>query len=80
MKSHVTAQFRRQFAALPAEVRQRGRRSYLLWRENPAHPGVQFKRVHPHQPIYSARIGLGWRAVGLRQGDTVIYDSLLKGL
>ena len=89
MKSHVTAEFRRQFSELPDEVRQRARRSYLLWRENPGHPGVQFKRVHPRKPIYSVRIGIDWRAVGLRQGDTIIwywigshtdYDALLKRL
>jgi hypothetical protein len=50
---------------------------------------VQFKRVHPHQPIFSVRIGIGWRAVGLREGDTIIwfwigahgeYDGLLRRL
>ena len=89
MKSHVTAEFRRLFAALPTDVQQRARQSYLLWKDNPAHPGVEFKRVHPRQPIYSVRAGLGWRAVGLRQADTMIwfwigshaeYDGLLRRL
>jgi hypothetical protein len=89
LRSHVTAEFRRLFAALPTEVRRRARQSYLLWKEDPTHPGVQFKRVHQRQPIYSVRIGLDWRAVGLRQGDTIIwfwigshadYDGLLKRL
>lgn len=89
MRSHLTAGFRRLFAALPAEVQQRARHSYLLWKDNPAHPGVEFKRVHPRQPIYSVRAGIGWRALGLRQGDTMIwfwigshaeYDGLLRRL
>ena len=89
MKSHVSGKFRHLFQDLPAEVRRRARESYLVWKENPAHPGVQFKRVHPRQPIYSVRIGLDWRAVGLREGDTMIwfwigshadYDALLKRL
>lgn len=89
MRSHVTAEFRRLFAALPIEVRERARRSYLLWKENPAHPGVRFKRVHPRQPIYSVRIGIDWRAVGLRQEEAVIwiwigshaeYEKLLRRL
>jgi hypothetical protein len=70
-------------------VRKQARHSYLLWKDNPAHPGVQFKRVHARQPIYSVRIGSGWRAVGLRHHDSVIwfwigshadYDGLLKRL
>jgi hypothetical protein len=89
LRSHVTAEFRRLFQSLPAEVRRNARDSYLLWRDNPGHPGVQFKRVHAREPIYSVRIGIGWRAVGLRQGDTVIwfwigshaeYDALLRRL
>jgi hypothetical protein len=38
-------------------------------------------------PIFSVRVGLGWRAVGIRKADTMIwywigshdeYDALLK--
>jgi hypothetical protein len=89
LKSHVTAKFRRLFEDLPSDVRQRAHQSYRLWKENPAHPGVQFKRVHQRRPIFSVRIGIGWRAVGLREDDTMIwfwigshaeYDRLLKRL
>jgi hypothetical protein len=47
------------------------------------------KQVHPDPPIYSARVGIGYRAVGILDGDTVIwywigshadYDELLKHL
>lgn len=89
MRSHVTKKFRRLFSALPSEVREQARKSYRLWKENPAHPGTHFKRVHQQPPIYSVRIGIGWRAVGLREGETIIwfwvgshaeYDQLLKRL
>lgn len=89
MRSHLTAAFRRLFAELPVEVQRRAQQSYLLWKDNPAHPSVEFKRVHPRQPIYSVRAGTGWRALGLRQGDTIVwfwigshaeYDGLLKRL
>lgn len=89
MKSHVTTAFRNLFAALPEEIRQRARQNYRLWKDNPQHPGLEFKRVHSRQPIYSVRIGLGWRAVGLREGETLIwfwigshahYDNLLQRL
>lgn len=89
MRSRVTAKFRRLFAALPDDVRDRARQSYRLWKADTAHPGVQFKRVHPRQPIYSVRIGIGWRALGIRQADAILwfwigphaeYDHLLKRL
>jgi hypothetical protein len=29
--------------------------------------------VHPTRPIYSARVTLGYRALGVRDGDTMIW-------
>jgi len=34
---------------------------------------LQFKQVHPSQPIYSARVGLGYRALGVRKGDLIVW-------
>ena len=35
MNSHTSQSFREAFRALPADVRRRARRAYLLWREDP---------------------------------------------
>jgi hypothetical protein len=42
----------------------RARRAYQLFQRNPSHPGLNFKRVDDLDNIYSARVGLGYRAVG----------------
>jgi hypothetical protein len=34
---------------------------------------VRFNQTRQDQPIYSARTGLGWRALGLLKGATVIW-------
>jgi hypothetical protein len=56
---------------------------------DPWHPSLQFKQIHATQPIFSVRIGLDWRAVGVRSGDIVVwyfigshadYDRLIKAL
>jgi hypothetical protein len=73
VKSRVTRRFRRAFAELPDEVKERARDAYRLFRKNPDHPSLRFKRVHPTDPIYSVRIGLGYRAVGAREGDTIYW-------
>ena len=89
MESRTTEGFRKAFAKLPDEIRRLARKNYRLWRNNPNHPSLQFKNVHPSEPIYSVRIGLHYRAVGLREGDTMIwfwigphseYDRLLSRL
>lgn len=89
MNSRTTRRFRELLAALPAHVRQQAREAYRLFQQNPAHPGLRFKQVHTDPPIYSARVGIGHRAVGVRDGDTLVwywigshadYDKLLAQL
>ncbi|MBC7852767.1 MAG: hypothetical protein IAF94_04960 [Pirellulaceae bacterium] len=73
MNSQLTEDFLACFARLPDEVKQQARKSYRLWRDNPAHPSLHFKRIHGHEPIYSVRVGRGWRALGMLVGDTISW-------
>jgi len=76
-------------AGLPREIQKGALKAYRIWRRSPHHPSLQFKQVHSNLPIFSVRVGLGWRAVGIRKADTMIwywigshdkYDALLKKL
>ena len=89
MKSSVTKGFWKCLNALPPNVQEQAVRAYALRRSNPYHPSLQFKRVSQRQPIYSVRIGIGYRAPGLLEGDHIYwfwigshadYDALLKRL
>ncbi len=89
MNSRTTKQFRTLHGALPAHIRQQARDAYRLFRLNPSHPGLRFKKVYDDPPIYSARVGIGYRALGTLDGNTVIwfwigshadYDKLLAQL
>jgi hypothetical protein len=71
--SIVTEGFRNLFAELPPEVQKQAVRCYKLWRRNPHHPSLQFKQVSPNQPVYSVRIGLNYRALGLWEGNRVTW-------
>jgi hypothetical protein len=64
----LTDDFADAFRRLPTDVQDQARRCYRLWRDNPFHPSLKFKRIHGHDRVYSVRIGLGWRAVGLVDG------------
>lgn len=86
MNSRITTEFRKLFGHLPEQVREQTRAAYRQFKQNPSHPSLRFKKVHPELPIYSARIGKNYRAVGQLEGDTVIwfwvgshaeYDKLL---
>lgn len=73
MISRTTHRFRKSLADLPDEVRARARVAFALFRQNPYHPALQFKQVHPSQPIFSVRVGLGYRALAVREGETLIW-------
>ncbi|MFH0899139.1 MAG: hypothetical protein V2A73_00780 [Pseudomonadota bacterium] len=73
MKSHVNQRFREAFSRLPDHVRRHAMEAYKLFQENPGHAGLQFKRVHPTRPIYSARITMGYRALGVRDGEEIVW-------
>ena len=73
MNSRTTAEFRKLFADLPEQVKKQTRAAYRQFKEDPSHPSLRFKKVHPDLPIYSARITKNYRAVGQLDGDTVIW-------
>jgi hypothetical protein len=73
VKSRVTEDFIALFAKLPAEVRARARKNYRLWRQDPSHPSLHFKRVHSKDPVYSIRVGRRWCALGLVEEDTISW-------
>ncbi len=89
MKSRRNADFRAAFAKLPDDVKTQARNAYRLFRDNPAHPSLYFKQIHPSFPFYSARVGIHYRAVGICRNETIVwfwighhteYDKLLKKL
>lgn len=89
MKSRTTRRFRALLVALPSHVRLQAREAYRLFQLNPAHPGLRFKMVHSDPAIYSARVGISYRALAVIERDAVIwfwigshgdYDKMLAQL
>jgi hypothetical protein len=61
MQSRATRQFWRLFSTLPSNIQRDAQRAWRIFQSNPAHPGLQFKKLEGEDNIYSARIGLGYR-------------------
>ncbi len=73
MNSAALASFWAAYASLDEDIKQRTRKAYRLWRDNPFHPSLHFKCINREENIWSVRITLGYRAVGVLQGDTVTW-------
>ena len=89
MISRTSSHFRDDLKRLPSEVRRQARQAYRLFSFDPYHPSLRFKKLPPHDDIWSARINASYRAVGRREGDTIVwffigshadYDRLLSQL
>ena len=90
MISRLHPSFRRDFAKLPRDIQQRARAAYRRFKKDPAHPGLQFKRLHSKLPLWSVRFSESYRAVGVRKSDDEIvwffvgthaeYDRFLASL
>jgi len=80
---------RRAFDALPPRVQEKARGTFHQFSQDPQHPGLDFKQVHPTQPMFSVRVSRGYRALAYRRPDRWVwfwigshakYDNLLKRL
>jgi len=73
MTPHTTKRFRQALRALPEEVRRQAKEAYKLFVRDPHHPSPRFRQVHPTEPIYSARVGLHYRALETLEGDEIVW-------
>jgi hypothetical protein len=83
----ASSRFRRCYEALPADVRDLADKNFRLLKADPMHPTLHFKLL-ASQRVYSARVGLQYRTLGLPTADGVHwfwigthaeYDRLIGG-
>ncbi|NQV85016.1 MAG: hypothetical protein HQ494_14490 [Rhodospirillales bacterium] len=60
------------FDELPDDIRKLAEKNYRLWKENSGHPGLRFKKIHATLPIFSFRVGMRNRTVGVEVDDNKI--------
>jgi mRNA-degrading endonuclease RelE of RelBE toxin-antitoxin system len=87
LKSRISPQFRSDFAQLSAEQKKSAKAACRLFQDNPNHPSLNFKKLPPHEDIWSVRITGGYRAVGRWKNDLILwffigshadYDKLIQ--
>lgn len=73
MIARTTDRFRKSFAKLPDPIKEKARKAYALWRQDPYHSSLNYKQIHKVRPIYSVRIGYFHRAIGVKENETLIW-------
>ncbi len=86
--NHLTLPiFWRHYNALPKEVQKLADQQFERLRADPKHPSLHFKKVGKRKQLWSARVGIHWRALGFDKPEGVVwiwigphgeYDKLLS--
>jgi hypothetical protein len=73
VNSAATTNFWRLYLSLPPAAQNLANKTYQLWRSNPAHPSLRFRRLQGSSTRYTIRIGDHYRALAFRQGETMVW-------
>jgi len=73
VKSETTEDFWNAYYRLSEEHRAAAREAYNVFQQNPNHPSLHFKKLRGHENVWSVRVGLKYRAVGRKVGDSIIW-------
>lgn len=89
MNSKTTERFWKCYGELPGTIKKQAKEAYKQFQEDPYYPSLHFKQVHSTRPVFSVRITKDYRAVGIIQGEDIIwfwigthseYNKILKQL
>jgi hypothetical protein len=58
---------------LPSEVQNLAAKNYRLWRRNPHHPSLRFRRLQGSEDRFSIRVGDHYRALGKLAGEKIVW-------
>jgi hypothetical protein len=87
MKHRALPRFWQHYHQLPKEVRELADKKFDLLKSDPNHPSLHFKKVDTDRKLWSVRIGLQYRALGIEKPDGILwfwigshadYDKLLS--
>jgi Txe/YoeB family toxin of Txe-Axe toxin-antitoxin module len=73
MKSATLPSFWEYYEILDVHIKARARKAFHLWQQNPFHPSLNFKCINTQENIWSVRITLKYRAIGVMDENTVTW-------
>ena len=86
--NHLTLpRFWELYGKLLKEVQKLADKNYRLLKLDPTHPSLHFKKVGKNKQLWSVRVGINYRALGIEKGEGIVwfwignhaeYDKLLS--
>ena len=73
VKSVANCRFWELFHSLPPDVQRLAVKNYELWRRDPHHPSLRFRRLKGSADRFTVRVGDHYRALGKVTADTITW-------
>lgn len=73
MNSLTQPLFWKAYEKLDNAIKNRSRKAFALWKENPFHPSLHFKCVNAVENVWSLRISRGYRALCIFEDDKAVW-------
>ena len=71
MRHYADPEFWRYYRALPDDIRELADKNFELLKANPKHPSLRFKKLKGTSNLWSARVGIEYRAVAAQCDDGI---------
>ena len=87
MKHLALPRFWRHYRQLPKEVQGLADKNFKLLKADPHHPSLHFKKLGKTKRLWSVRVGVHYRALGVEKPEGIVwfwigthaeYDKLLS--
>ena len=73
MNHRALPRFWQLYQRLPKEVRELADKNFELLKFDTHHPSLHFKKVNDDKKLWSVRIGLQYRALGVEKPDGMLW-------
>ena len=73
MNHRALPRFWKLYSLLPKETQELADKNFKLLKSNAQHPSLHFKRVDPVRKLWSVRVGIQHRALGVEKPDGIVW-------
>jgi mRNA-degrading endonuclease RelE of RelBE toxin-antitoxin system len=73
MKHYALPRFWDRYRELPPAIRRLADKNYKILKSNPTHPSLHFKKIGNEKHLWSVRIGIGYRALGVEKANGIYW-------
>ena len=73
MRHFTLPRFWKCYHELPQNVQKLADKNYTLLKTDPAHPSLHFKKIGTNRQLWSVRVGIAYRALGVEKPEGIYW-------